>query len=70
MVHKGIHVNCPTHGCSNKRLFDVDSAARGIVTIKCKNCGAVVVINLDRVTRDKRHLLKYKKELQYIDEDK
>jgi len=55
MVHKGIQLHCPTYVCSNKRLFDVDSMAKGIISIKCKNCGSVVAISLDKVTRNKRH---------------
>ncbi len=39
-----IHVACPC--CKNKRLFDLKRGSKGIVSIKCPICKAVVAVSL------------------------
>lgn len=39
-----IHVACPC--CKNKRLFDLLRGSKGIVSIKCPICKAVVAVSL------------------------
>ena len=47
-----IHVKCTY--CSNKRLFDCGASAEGIIKIKCPCCKAVSVINLKKVSENRR----------------
>jgi LSD1 subclass zinc finger protein len=51
MEEKIIHVSCPS--CSNKRLFDLERGATGMVSIKCPKCKAIVVIKLQNAIMQK-----------------
>lgn len=44
MEDEYIHVACPC--CKNKRLFDLLRGSKGIVSIKCPICKAVVAVSL------------------------
>ncbi len=44
MGEEYIHVACPC--CKNKRLFDLKRGSKGIVSIKCPICKAVVAVSL------------------------
>ncbi len=44
MQDEYIHVACPC--CKNKRLFDLKRGSKGIVSIKCPICKAVVAVSL------------------------
>jgi phage FluMu protein Com len=50
MDKKVIHASCP--GCSNKRLFDLERGAIGMVSIKCPKCKAVVIIKLQNLIKE------------------
>lgn len=51
MEEKIIHVSCPS--CNNKRLFDLERGAIGLVSIKCPKCKAVVAIKLQNTRTQK-----------------
>lgn len=59
-----IQVACPN--CRNRRLFDIEPTAEGIVKIKCPKCNQISVINLGHVTEKKRRsrLKAYRKEIE------
>lgn len=51
MEEKIIHASCPS--CGNKRLFDLERGAIGMVSIKCPKCKAVVTIKLQNLRKEK-----------------
>ena len=54
MEDEYIHVACPC--CKNKRLFDLLRGSKGIVSITCPICKAVVAVSLHdgKASNDKR----------------
>ena len=38
-----VHVKCP---CCNRRLFDIEKSADGVISIKCAKCNSVVAVSM------------------------